>query len=121
MSCHCIGAGMNNVIELILEMYDSKELNMDSTKKIIKRVVKNVHYCDGNEGEATECFVYCRCGKCLKTDKEVPKVYDLWGYEEIVAPMLCPNCLDEVFGKFHNDETYGPKIRKFKDDYDDQI
>lgn len=102
MSCHNIGAALNNMVEKILEMYDANEISKDAAKKLIKQTKTSVHFCDGNEGETTECMVYHRCGRCLRKHTEVGEIFAVWGEDEfterddICDEMLCGNCIKEI-------------------------
>lgn len=65
MSCHNIGHGLNEVVRKVLVEYDARLILYESVFRILQQCAKSVHWCDGNEYEATACM-YDRCGRCLR-------------------------------------------------------
>ena len=65
MSCHNIGHGLNEVVRKVLVEYDAGLIPYESVFRILQQCAKSVHWCDGNEYEATACM-YDRCGRCLR-------------------------------------------------------
>ena len=96
MSCHYIGLGMNSVAEDVLAMYDEGELTREQARRLLRDLRKAVHWCDGNEAEATICMEGERCGRCLSVSKDLTDVreenLDLWKWS--MTGLLCPGCLE---------------------------
>ena len=103
MSCHNIGHGLNEVVRKVLVEYDAGLIPYESVFRILQQCAKSVHWCDGNEYEATACM-YDRCGRCLRkglpmfelgifyNDREtldLPK-------KETVDYHLCQECIDKL-------------------------
>ena len=119
---------MSSVVDVVVNLFDHKKLELDVARTIIASCRKGVHWCDGNEYEAVEGIRRCRCGKCLQ---KIPKgeylysLYDLpYDIREkynfmkgrsivLASDGLCSNCFDEVFNEFCKDETAGEQQRKF--------
>ena len=70
MSCHSIGAALNNVGEKILEMYENGKIDAETAKELLCTIRRSVHFCDGNEYEATETLEENYCGCCLRKMKK---------------------------------------------------
>jgi len=131
MSCHDIGRGMNNVLETVIDLLDNNEISKDAALKIAHVLRESVNYCDGNEDEAVESILYCRCGFCLRKKDETQKLYDLYqvsknviydrwdilrGYNNSYAHWnLCKNCFDTFINNFTKDEKAGEQERKLMD------
>lgn len=102
MSCHNIGTALDDMTKKVLEMYDAGEISKNAAVKIIKHTKKSVHFCDGNEGETTDCMTYRRCGRCLKTYDKAGEIFAVWGEDEfteredVCAEMLCGKCIKEI-------------------------
>lgn len=132
MSCHSIGHGMNNVLETVIDMYDNNEISKDATLKIANELRVSVNYCDGNESEAIESILDCRCGFCLKEKEENENLYDLYDVSENVTNdrwsilrnfdknyahwNLYKDCFDEFINNFTNNEKAGEQERKLMDE-----
>ena len=111
MSCHDIGHGLNSVVEVVLKEYDDENIDFDTAKRIICQARDAVHYCDGNEYEALECFEeQIRCTCCLK---QVDNLYNLYALpkdlecyqsklkelvyrEKVLGGYICESCLKEL-------------------------
>lgn len=78
MSCHDIGRGMNSVTEVVAKMYIDKEITKDVAFRLFKALQKGVHWCDGNEYEATASLEDLLCGRCLKHFDDSEYSVDLW-------------------------------------------
>ena len=61
MSCHNIGHGLNEVVRKVLVECDAGLIPYEPAFRILQQCAKSVHWCDGNEYEATACM-YNRCG-----------------------------------------------------------
>ena len=112
MSCHNIGRGMDSVTQVVIEMFDNGELNKESALKLFTALKNGVNWCDGNEGEAVESIINCRCGKCLKRMGSGEKFYDIYDCSMLVTGStwnilenynedyggwrFCKNCFDEI-------------------------
>ena len=103
MSCHNIGHGLNEVVRKILVEYDAGLIPYESVFRILQQCAKSVHWCDGNEYEATACM-YDRCGRCLR--KGLP-MFELGIFyndretldllkKETVDSHLCQECIDKL-------------------------
>lgn len=103
MSCHNIGQGLNEVVRKILVEYDAGLIPYESVFRILQQCAKSVHWCDGNEYEATACM-YDRCGRCLR--KGLP-MFELGIFyndrealdllkKETVDYRLCQECIDKL-------------------------
>ena len=113
MSCHDIGAGLNTVSVKVLQLYDEGKLETDIVKDLLRTIKKGVHWCDGNEYEAVECFKGCRCGRCLKKADELHELDETSvGYNEffdiiddkengIITDGFCKDCFDEICRKYN--------------------
>ena len=130
MSCHDIGRGMNSVVEKIVELYDEGKYSMDTAKKLIVAARKGVHWCDGNEDEATASIRRCRCGRCLKklnvgdflfsvwdVSKEIPDIDEMLDRNRndeppLASDGLCEECFDLVLTKCCGDESAGEREKQ---------
>ena len=103
MSCHNIGHGLNEVVRKVLVEYDAGLIPYESVFRILQKRAKSVHWCDGNEYEATACM-YDRCGRCLR--KGLP-MFELGIFyndretldllkKETVDYHLCQECIDKL-------------------------
>lgn len=103
MSCHNIGHGLNEVVRKVLVEYDAGLIPYESVFRILQQCAKSVHWCDGNEYEATACM-YDRCGRCLR--KGLP-MFELGIFyndretldllkKETVDYHLCQACIDKL-------------------------
>ena len=103
MSCHNIGHGLNEVVRKVLAEYDAGLIPYESVFRILQQYAKSVHWCDGNEYEATACM-YDRCGRCLR--KGLP-MFELGIFyndretldllkKETVDYHLCQECIDKL-------------------------
>ena len=128
MSCHSIGAGMNAVVEEVIKMYDASEISKDATLKIIAKLRKGVHWCDGNEYEAVESIRECRCGRCLKVMEQGERLYSVWEvshevpdkygildnkWEVLASDGLCEDCFDIVLDRHAGCVGVGKKERQY--------
>lgn len=75
MSCHNIGRALNQVQEKILELYEEKRYDLDTTKKLLAQSMDALWCCDGNPGEAS---LYLNRNYCSDCFKRLPanKLYD---------------------------------------------
>ena len=103
MSCHNIGHGLNEVVRKVLVEYDAGLIPYESAFRILQQCAKSVHWCDGNEYEATACM-YDRCGRCLRKGVSmfglgIPynkrEIWDLVD-KEAVDYHLCQDCIDKL-------------------------
>ena len=128
MSCHDIGRGMNSVVKVVIELFDSGKMELEATREIIAACRKGVNWCDGNEYEAIACIRRCRCGKCLRkvpkdeylfsvwdVSREVPNRYRILdgGEIKIASDGLCESCFDEVMNAHCQDVDAGQRERKY--------
>ena len=126
MSCHDIGRGMNSVVKVTMELYDSGKIDKESAQKIIYACMRGVHWCDGNEGEATEYIGNCVCGKCMKKIPKGDKLYSIFDVSpdvpnrfhiddnyELVTSRLCEECFDVLINKHCGDEHAGQRERQY--------
>lgn len=103
MSCHDIGHGLNEVARKVLVEYDAGLIPHESAFRILHQCAKSVHWCDGNEYEATACM-YDRCGMCLRKGLPMFRLGILYNNREInelvkketVTPHLCQDCIDRL-------------------------
>lgn len=137
MSCHDIGRGMNSVVQVVLEMMDDGEIDKLSAKKIIHACAKDVHWCDGNEDEATASMVRCRCGNCMETIPKGEKIFSWryttnktyekmldWQEQEghlLASEGLCEKCFDQIINEACQDENAASREKEYiidRFDYD---
>ena len=103
MSCHNIGRGLNEVVRKVLVEYDAGLIPYESAIRILHQCARSVHWCDGNEYEATACM-YDRCGRCLRKGLPMFNIdipYDNQGVwklldKESVDFHLCQDCIDKL-------------------------
>ena len=133
MSCHNIGAGLNEVVRMTISLFDKEQISRESAKKIIATCRVAVNWCDGNEGEATEYISNCRCGNCLKLVPKGEKLYSTWdlprdfrmekdideGRLRIAYDGLCEECFDDVINPFCDEEYDTEKLKKYIEDNTD--
>lgn len=115
MSCHDIGRGMNNVVRTVIKLLDEGKITKEAAKTLIRSCANSVHWCDGNEYEATDYIERCMCGRCMSV---IPKgkplyqtsqirydlqsKYSLWNV--VIPGGVCEDCFDEfVQEAFHGD------------------
>lgn len=118
MSCHDIGRGLNSVVRRTITLYDEGKVSAEVTKEIINACAKGVHWCDGNEDEATAYIRDCRCGNCLKIVPKGEKLYSVWSLplnhpsktkvgrldKELACDKLCEDCFPLVVGTLGDTE-----------------
>lgn len=118
MSCYSIGHGINNVVYHLLEFFDKGEVPIKVAKNLIMVCEKSVNFCDGNEGEAVECFeVQGRCSCCLEIKDDVENIYeelsekmlpykemleDLQYEDEMLGCTICHDCAKHLAEKYEN-------------------
>lgn len=103
MSCHDIGHGLNEVTRKVLVEYDAGLIPYESAFRILKQCAKSVHWCDGNEYEATACM-YDRCGRRLRKGLPMFSVGNWFIHREdterikpkIIDYHLCQDCINEL-------------------------
>ena len=78
MSCHDIGRGMDSVAKIVAEMYINGEITKEVAFRLFYALRKGVHWCDGNEDEATVSISKMLCGHCLKVYGEDDDILNLW-------------------------------------------
>ena len=78
MSCHDIGRGMDSVARIVAEMYTNGEITKEVAFRLFYALRKGVHWCDGNEDEATASISNMLCGRCLKVYEEDDGIVDVW-------------------------------------------
>lgn len=136
MSCHDIGRGMNSVTEVVIEMFDNKELSRAAALKLFTALKNGVNWCDGNEYEAVESIIDCRCGKCLKKIEENQRLYDIFKCSMFVTGNpwdimdnyegdyggwhFCKECFDEIIKEITNGKISGEEARKYIEENDDE-
>lgn len=128
MSCHDIGRGMNSVVNVVVDLYDKKKIEKEVAKTLIMACRKGVHWCDGNEYEATESIRRCRCGKCLEVVPEGNYLFSVWDVSNevpdkykilddkstmLASDGLCEKCFDEVINAYCQDSTAGAREREY--------
>lgn len=113
MSSHIIGNGMNDIVNHILNIYDSGNIRKEIAKSIISECVDVINKNDGNSDEGLMCFKeQNRCSCCLNKVKEIelysfgniPNVAESvmkkeWLGEYTVGLTICRNCLSETFNR----------------------
>ena len=117
MSCHDIGRGLNSVVKVVMKLYDLNKISFEAAKKIIIACKNGVGWCDGNEYEAIDYIVNCRCGRCLKMVPKGQKLYDIIntsseidGWDiikkmDLISYCLCDECFDQVFAEYFGDPS----------------
>lgn len=66
MSCHNIGHAINHVQEMILELYEEKRYDLDTTKKLLAQSMEALGFCDGNLDEASLYLNHNYCSDCFQ-------------------------------------------------------
>lgn len=133
MSCHNIGRGMDSVTQVVIEMYDKKELSKKTALKLFSALKAGVYWCDGNEYEAVESIMNCRCGKCLKKMKPSEKFYNVYDCsifitgnpwkilnkynEDYAGWRFCIDCFDEIINTVSQGKKSGEEARKYIEEY----
>ncbi len=103
MSCHDIGRGMDSVTKVVSKMYIDGEITKDVAFRLFHALQKGVHWCDGNEYEATKSISGVLCGRCLKVFKDGEESIDVW------------NTIDDLYDKVSRDENTDNKyVWKFE-------
>ena len=103
MSCHNIGHGLNEVVRKVLVEYDAGLIPYESVFRILQQCAKSVHWCDGNEYEATACM-YDRCGRCLRKGLPMFELGIFYNDRETLDLLkkdaddyhLCQECIDKL-------------------------
>ncbi len=108
MSCHDIGRGMDSVTKVVFKMYIDGEITKDVAFRLFRALQKGVHWCDGNEYEATKSISGVLCGRCLKVFKEDEDPIDVW------------DTVNDLYDKVSRDKDTDDKyVRKFEVLYKD--
>lgn len=113
MSCHDIGHGLNEVTRKVLVEYDAGLIPYESAFRILQQCAKSVHWCDGNEYEATACM-YDRCGRCLRKGLPMFRISGLYNNREVLDRVekeavdwhLCQDCIDALDVQEFADEPW---------------
>ena len=113
MSCHDIGRGMASVADVVLELYESGQINKDAAIRLVNACRNGVHWCDGNENEAMESVVEAGyCGLCFEkkeglsnvcdNDLGYPEKYQVFrAYDNTAAHnVMCPECKARVIAEW---------------------
>lgn len=66
-----------------LQKYDAGLILYESAFHILQQCAKSVHWCDGNEYEATACMYDC-CGRCLRKGLLMLKQGILYNNQEVL-------------------------------------
>ena len=135
MSCHDIGRGMNDIVRLVISLYDNEQVSKDPAKRIIAACGRAVNWCDGNDYEAWDYIRRCRCGKCLKMIPEGQELFSIWDLprdffsdhprimeeKKLACDSLCGDCFDEVMSDYYDDENSAEKLkRKIREYYKEE-
>ncbi|MBO6113221.1 MAG: hypothetical protein J6P45_09275 [Lachnospiraceae bacterium] len=121
MSCHSIGMGLNEVVRMVITLYDKGDISMDTTKKLLATCSQAVYWCDGHEYEALDYIRRCRCGKCLRLIPKGERLYSLYDTyemfhifrdERLGSDGLCEECFDALIPKYCQD---GETLQTVKD------
>ena len=124
MSCHDIGRGLNSVVRATITLRDEGKISSEAAKIIINHCKRGVHWCDGNESEATAYIRHCICGRCMK---KVPKGEKLYSVEDVsydvpdqyrlaynnATDCLCPECFDIGLNEWCKDMNAGARERAY--------
>lgn len=106
MSCHDIGRGMDSVARSVAEMYTKGEITKEIAFRLFLALRKGVHWCDGNEDEATASISNMLCGHCLKVYEEDDDIIDVW------------DTIGDLHSKACHNNDYGNKyVEKFEELY----
>jgi hypothetical protein len=113
MSCHDIGRGMASVADVVIELYEKKQVDKDAAIQLILACRKGVYWCDGNEYEAIETMIRAGyCGLCFEKKESLSSVFDndlgssykyqvFKDYDKKAAHYyLCPECKQVVLDSF---------------------
>lgn len=116
------------MVDLVVGLMDDGDISVKAARAIIAKCRKGVYWCDGNESEAIACIRRCRCGKCLEFIEEGKPLFSIWdlpyGFPdadtildqekmEYATDGFCESCFDEVLAAHCDDESIGPKMRKY--------
>lgn len=135
MSCHSIGAALNNVSKTVLNLLDEDKISKEAAKEILYKTRTSVHFCDGNEYEATEEIDDNYCGYCLKkmkkndlflqlchTSNNINNQYEIVKKYKMASYRVCSNCFDKLLNETTGDETTGEREKQYimehYDEYD---
>ena len=113
MSCHDIGRGMASVAKVIINLYESNQIDKGAAVRLIHACRKGVLWCDGNEGEAMDPVVEAGyCGLCFEKKENLSSVYDndigypgmydvFDDYDDTAAhDFLCPECKQHIISEY---------------------
>ena len=113
MSCHDIGHGMASVANVVLDLYESGQINKDAAIHLVNACRNGVNWCDGNENEAFESVVEAGyCGLCFEKKEDLSNIYDndlgyrvmyevFRAYDNTAAHyILCPDCKAKVIAEW---------------------
>ena len=130
MSCHNIGHAINHVQEKILELYEEKRYDLDTTKKLLAQSMDALGFCDGNPGEATLYLDRNYCSDCfrrLPANKLYAYHYFNLGYNffdeyreqnEVIGFAMCGTCTRKMLRQYglspEEIETEMPKVWTFE-------
>lgn len=122
MSCHDIGRGLNSVVRRTARLLDEGRIDQEAAGEIFLACRKAVHWCDGNEGEATDVVQPCMCGRCLRIVAAGEGLYDLWDAQgmtwkklrdtALVTDRLCTECFDKVIAEINPEEGMPEEQRR---------
>ena len=77
MSCHNIGTGINTITQVVIKMYEEKQMTKGAFVAIINACKNGVHWCDGNEGEAIIALMEAGyCGLCFEKKNVLEDIFD---------------------------------------------
>ena len=132
MSCHDIGRGMNDIVRLVISLYDREQIGKEPAMRIIAACGDAVNWCDGNTSEAWDFVRRCRCGKCLKMIPEGQELFSLWDLprdfihehprimeeNKLAFDCLCGECFDEVIAGYNDEENIAESLKSgIREDY----
>lgn len=134
MSCHSIGKGINAIVRRTITLYDRGEIAFEPTKKIIATCANAVNWCDGNEYEALDYILKCRCGKCLKLIPCGEKLYSLYDLPkpykkepyiicdelEMASDVMCENCFDQYMQRYSDEIGAVEEMKKYIENTSDE-
>ena len=128
MSCHDVGRALNNVVREVMTLYDEGRLDADCAKRVVSRCASSVHWCDGNENEATDYIRKCVCGRCFRKLPKGEPLYSIWEVSgdvlkrydildengnDLPTDGLCTECFDIVINHHYGDENAGARERAY--------
>lgn len=132
MSCHNIGKGLNSVTRVVIEEYDSGNINLEGAKRILNECARAVNWCDGNVYEATDYIRRCRCGNCLKMVEKGEKLYSVWDVSKdvsnpdeitehytLASDGLCEECFDKILNEYCDNPDAAARERERIESYND--